>query len=320
MVFMLGIFSIAFQIGDPLEEQGSTVLMINEACSRGYKVFLYSIASLFLDNSGVHAYGVFIAHPITDISSALLTFDKVRVDVDDFNVIMVRQNPPFDVRYLNNLHILSYLRRAAVQNSISVLLNFSEKLSIFAFKEFILPTVITEDYGVALEFFKMHKDVIIKPINDHRGRYAIRASKGITFCGGFNSVRKIFDSPVIVQKYCDLMGDKRVLFINGDYCCPIRRVDDPDDSIRMTSWYGDLKLIKSDLSENEEAICKAVSCKLRELGVFIASVDIIGGSYLLEINVTSPGCGCTFGDPHGIDLGKVLIDKIWERHGVANFA
>ena len=214
---------------------------------------------------------------------------KETLNLSDFDIILMRQDPPFDMSYITYTYLLEKIssNTLIVNNPIEVR-NCPEKIFVLNFENLIPPTMITRNINVIKDFIRIHKDIIIKPIYGNGGSGIFK-----TFLNdeNLNSLIEIFFSisnePIILQKYLPevKLGDKRIILIDGEPVGAINRVPQKDE-IRSNLHVGG-EARKTNLSERDKFICSTIGPELRKRDLFFVGIDVIG-DYLTEINVTSP--------------------------------
>jgi glutathione synthase len=212
-----------------------------------------------------------------------------RLDLHKFDVVWLRQDPPFDMGYITTTHLLDFLKPdTLVVNNPFWVRNFPEKLLILQFPEIIPPTTIARDLDVLKSFRSIHGDVIVKPLYGNGGAGVFRlktddqniASLHELFC-------KISTEPLIIQKFLPDVrdGDKRVILVNGEAVGAINRI--PADGETRSNMHVGGRPEKVGLTKRDQEICSIIGPTLRDKGQIFVGIDIIG-NYLTEINVTSP--------------------------------
>ena len=225
------LFKIAFQM-DPLkninQKTDSTLMLMFEAHLRGFKLFHYQPKDLYLENNKVKASGYFFT--IKKSGSKYLFKRKTaqHIDLENFNVVLIRQDPPFDLNYITSTYFLEKLsNKVLVINKPNSIRNHPEKLSMFEFKQYIVNTLISSDVKNILKFHKKNKISIIKPLYGNGGEGIQKISNNISKSRRIiNTTLKKYKYPLICQKFIkDIkFGDRRIIFINGNYEGSVARI------------------------------------------------------------------------------------------------
>ncbi len=276
---------IAFQI-DPIEKINFSFdtgwQLILEAYKRG-EVFYYTPKDLFWKEGEVLAKVRKIDFNGQDyVLSSPIIFNLAEMDF-----IFIRQDPPYDMAYITATYILEKLP-CKVINDPKALRDFPEKLSVLEFTDLIPSTLITSSFEEAYDFAKKQDKVIIKPLYSFGGSdiFCVKYDD-INFKQIFENLLVIYKTHLIIQQFLPEVkeGDKRIFLIDGEPVgCFTRKPQSGD--IRANIIRGG-EIIKSELSSRDVQICTRIEPLLKENGLFLAGIDIIGG-FLTEINITSP--------------------------------
>ncbi len=282
---------IAFQM-DPIGpidiNADSTFRLAEEAQARGHELFYYTPDKLAYDQGRVTARG----WPLTvqRVEGDHFTLGKeATVDLADYDVVWLRQDPPFDMFYITTTHILERLSPGTlVVNDPFWVRNYPEKLLILDFPDLMPPTAITRDIETIKAFRAQHGDVIIKPLYGNAGAGVFHLPPEDR---NLNSLHEMFTSfsrePLIVQKFLPeiTQGDKRVILVDGEPVGAINRV--PAKGETRSNMHVGGRPEQIDLNDRDREICDRIGPLLREKGQIFVGIDVIG-RYLTEINVTSP--------------------------------
>ena len=266
----------------------STYRIELEAQARGHSLFFYTPDKLAFVEGRVIARGF----PITlrrELGNHVSYGDEVEVDLADFDVVWLRQDPPFDMGYITTTHLLDMIHpKTLVVNDPFWVRNYPEKLLVLRFPDLTPPTAIARDLATLRAFKAKHGDVILKPLYGNGGAGVFRldaqdknlASLHELFCG-------INREPLIMQKFLPDVskGDKRVLLVDGEAVGAINRVPQAGDT--RSNMHAGGRPEKVGLTARDLEICAAIGPVLREHGQIFVGIDVIG-DYLTEINVTSP--------------------------------
>ncbi|MEM8776643.1 MAG: glutathione synthase [Pseudomonadota bacterium] len=282
---------VAFQM-DPIESvdinADSSFRIAEEAQARGHELFYYTPDRLAYDRGRVMARGWPLQVQRVQGDHAMLG-DKQLVDLSSFDVVWLRQDPPFDMFYITTTHLLDRLKDTTlVVNDPFWVRNFPEKLLVLDFPDLMPPTAIARDLETIKAFKAEHGDVIVKPLYGNGGAGVFLLTESDR---NLSSLYELFTGfsrePLIVQKFLPEVskGDKRVILVDGEPVGAINRV--PAEGETRSNMHVGGKPVKVDLSERDREICDAIGPTLRDHGQIFVGIDVIG-SYLTEINVTSP--------------------------------
>ncbi|MFD1160534.1 glutathione synthase [Roseovarius aestuarii] len=282
---------IAFQM-DPIGpidiNADSTFRLAEEAQARGHELFYYTPDKLAYDQGRVTARGWPLSVQRMQGDHFRLGVETV-VDLADFDVVWLRQDPPFDMFYITTTHLLQRLTpETTVVNDPFWVRNFPEKLLILDFPQLMPPTAIARDLDTIRAFKEEHGDVILKPLYGNGGAGVFLLKKEDR---NLTSLHEMFTSfsrePLIVQKFLPDVskGDKRVILVDGEAVGAINRV--PAQGETRSNMHVGGRPEKIDLTERDREICATIGPLLREKGQVFVGIDVIG-DYLTEINVTSP--------------------------------
>ena len=266
----------------------STFRIMEEAQARGHSLFYYTPDKLVYQEGRVFAKG----WPITVQrvrGDHFLLGDEAEVDLSDFDVVWLRQDPPFDMGYITTTHILDMIHPdTLVVNDPFWVRNFPEKLLVLNFPDLTPPTMIARDLEALKEFRARHGDVILKPLYGNGGAGVFKLSQGDSNLASLHELfAGINREPLIMQKFLPDVskGDKRVILIDGEPVGAINRV--PAVGETRSNMHVGGRPEKVDLTDRDREICAAIGPLLREKGQVFVGIDVIG-DWLTEINVTSP--------------------------------
>ena len=282
---------IAFQM-DPIEhvniDADSSFRLAEEAQARGHELFYYAPDQLAYQQGRVTARG-------QDMTVQRVQGDHVKLgemreaDLTDFDVVWLRQDPPFDMNYITTTHILDrVMPETLVVNDPFWVRNYPEKLLVLDFPDLTPPTTIARDLDTIKAFKAEHKDVILKPLYGNGGAGVFRLDENDR---NLSSLHELFTGfsrePLIVQKFLPDVsnGDKRVILVDGEPVGAINRV--PAAGETRSNMHVGGRPEKVGLTERDLEICAAIGPLLKEKGQVFVGIDVIG-DYLTEINVTSP--------------------------------
>ena len=302
---------IAFQM-DPIGpiniDADSTFRLAEEAQARGHELFYYTPDKLAYDEGRVTARG----WPLTVqrvVGDHAILGDEQTVNLAEFDVVWLRQDPPFDMFYITTTHLLDRLAPGTlVVNDPFWVRNFPEKLLILDFPDLMPPTTIARDLATIRAFKDRHGDVILKPLYGNGGAGVFLLREGDS---NLSSLHEMFTGfsrePLIAQKCLPEVsaGDKRVILVDGVPVGAINRV--PAKGETRSNMHVGGRPEKVELTERDLEICAAIGPLLREKGQVFVGIDVIG-RYLTEINVTSPTGIQELERFDGVNIAA----KIWE--------
>ena len=266
----------------------STFRLAEEAQARGHSLFYYTPDRLAYQNGRVTARG----WPLTvqRVKGAHFTLgDEQVVDLAEYDVVWLRQDPPFDMGYITTTHILDMIHpKTLVVNDPFWVRNYPEKLLVLQFPDLTPPTTIARDLRTLREFREEHGDIILKPLygNGGAGVFKLAGNDG-NLASLFEMFAGISREPLIVQKYLPAVskGDKRVILVDGEAVGAINRV--PAEGETRSNMHVGGRPEKVALTPRDLEICARIGPLLREKGQVFVGIDVIG-DWLTEINVTSP--------------------------------
>tara|TARA_A100000164_G_C21912507_1_gene776390 strand:- start:129 stop:1064 length:936 start_codon:yes stop_codon:yes gene_type:complete len=305
---------IAF-VTNPIElfdiKKDSTYAMIIEANSLGHEIYVFSHQDIFFSNEDIKAT-VSKIH-IKIVGSWFEKEKKKDVNLNFFDVVIERTDPPVDIDYLNANLLLEIAAKKGVKifNSPSSIRNYNEKIAILDFPSFITPTIVTNNNSVIKKFFKDHKEIILKPLDGMGGQGIFYINNlGLNFNSIIEKLTNFGRHKIMVQKYIPEIkdGDKRVLIIFGEivpYCLARKPAK---GEIRGNLASGGSGYAIS-INKRDKKIAETLAPILLERGVVIAGLDIIG-DYLTEVNITSPTCFQEIYKQTNFNIAKMFIKNI----------
>ncbi|WP_170361443.1 glutathione synthase [Ruegeria arenilitoris] len=302
---------IAFQM-DPIGavdiNADSSFRLAEEAQARGHALFFYSPDQLAYQEGRITARGQDMKVQRVAGNPAELGPER-EVDLAEFDVIWLRQDPPFDMHYITSTHLLDRLKgQVLVVNDPFWVRNYPEKLLVLDFPDLTPPTTIARDLQTIKAFKEKHGDVILKPLYGNGGAGVFRLDANDR---NLTSLHELFTGfsrePLIVQKFLPDVsnGDKRVILVDGEAVGAINRV--PAKGETRSNMHVGGRPEKIGLSERDQEICAAIGPLLKEKGQIFVGIDVIG-DYLTEINVTSP---TGIQELERFD-GVNIAEKIWQ--------
>ena len=282
---------IAFQM-DPIGPidiaADSTFRLAEEAQARGHELFYYTPDQLAYQEGRLTARGWPLKVQRVVGDHALLG-DEQEVDLAEFDVIWLRQDPPFDMHYITTTHLLDRVHpKTLVVNDPFWVRNYPEKLLVLEFPQLTPPTTIARDLGTIKAFKQKHGDIIVKPLYGNGGAGVFRLDQNDRNLASLHELFTGFSrEPLIAQKFLPAVskGDKRVILVDGEPVGAINRV--PAAGETRSNMHVGGRPEKIELSARDLEICRAIGPLLREKGQIFVGIDVIG-EYLTEINVSSP--------------------------------
>ena len=288
----------------------STFAMSLEAQARGYKLFHYTPDRLSLRDGKVYAS----VEPMVlrDVKGDHVELGPAeRVDLSTMDVVLLRQDPPFDMAYITSTHLLERIHpKTLVVNDPAWVRNSPEKIFVTEFADLMPKTLITRDVGEIARFRAEMGDIIIKPLYGNGGAGVFHSSRDDrNFASLLEMFGQMFREPFIAQQYLPAVrkGDKRILLVDGKPVGAINRVPAEHDS-RSNMHVGG-RAEATELTAREREICERIGPSLRERGFLLVGIDVIG-DYMTEINVTSPTGIREVKKFGGADIAALLWDAI----------
>jgi glutathione synthase len=291
----------------------TTMLLGIEARRRGYEVYHYQPRDLSFENGSITAR----ARPVTfraDPDDHFAAGPWRTLDLRSVDVVLMRQDPPFDMAYITATHLLEMLHpKPLVVNNPAAVRNAPEKLFMFRFPQFVPPTLITRDIQAIEGFLKEHKDIVLKPLYGYAGQSVFHVKQGDT---NFHALLEMFlgtsKEPIIAQRFLPEIRtmDKRVIVIDGKVSAVMGRVPAKDD-IRANFRVGGSG-VKVKPTARDLLIGETVGKELVKHGILLAGLDVIG-KYLTEINVTCPTGLVKSNALYGLKQERLVWDAIEKR-------
>jgi glutathione synthase len=309
---------IAVQM-DPLESINisgdSTFAIMLGAQGRGYKLYHYLADALTYQDgrlyAGVHEVTV---QPVPGDHFRLGAFSIVDLG-RDIDVVLMRQDPPFDLGYITATHLLERIRdETLVVNDPEAVRNAPEKVWVLDFARFMPPTMVTRSLGAAREFLSAHGDIVIKPLHGNAGKAVFKIGRdGSNLAPLMELFNATYREPHVLQTFLPEVseGDKRIVLIEGEIAGAINRRPAKGDIRSNLAAGGTAE--QSELTEIEREICAALGPELKRRGLLFVGIDVIGGKWLTEINVTSPTGIVAIDRFNGTDTPARIWDAIEAR-------
>ncbi len=310
--------NVAFQM-DPLESLNiagdSSFALMLAAQARGHRLYHYDVRDLTLDGARLLA----MARPVTvqRVEGRHFSAEPPRI-IDlgrDVDVLWMRQDPPFDLSYITATHLLERIAgETLVLNDPASVRNAPEKLFVLDFAHFMPPTMITRSLEAAREFLARHGDIVIKPLHGNGGKAVFRVGAD---AANLSALMEVFNAayvePHMVQAFLPAVaqGDKRIVLVDGEVAGAVNRIPGKGE-IRSNLAVGGTAA-QTSLTAREQEICAALGPVLRARGLLFVGIDVIGGEWLTEINVTSPTGLVAIDNFDGIDSAGLIWDAVDRR-------
>jgi len=306
---------------DPIETINilgdSTFALMLEAERRGHRLFYYQPAALALRDGHLSAEGRDVT--VRDERGRHAELGELRrVDLAGFDVVLMRQDPPFDMNYITATHLLEWLEPGVlVVNNPAEVRNAPEKLFVTRYLDLTPPTLITRSPAELRAFRLDHGDIILKPLYGNGGAGIFRlAHADENFAALVELFSQTFREPFIAQKYLPEVrkGDKRIILVEGEPLGAINRVPAVGES-RSNMHVGG-RAEPTELTDREREICARIGPDLKARGLIFVGIDVIG-DWLTEINVTSPTGIREVARFGGADIAAAIFDAIEARRAGA---
>jgi len=308
--------AVAIQM-DPIDaidiNGDSTFALALEAKTRGHGLFHYLPQDLSLRDGRVIARAR--ALDVRREEGNHFTLGEAEtIDLAGVDVVLMRQDPPFDMAYITATHILEHVHpeTLVVNDPVSVR-NAPEKLFVTHFDGVMPPTLISSSDEEIKAFRDEHKDIIVKPLYGNGGAGVFHIKPGDENLNSLLEMfTQVFREPLIVQRYLPEVrqGDKRIILVDGEPVGAINRV--PAEGEARSNMHVGGRAERSDLTKREQEICAAIGPALREQGLIFVGIDVIG-DYMTEINVTSPTGIQEIDRYDGVNLSALVWDAIEKR-------
>jgi glutathione synthase len=305
--------NVAVQM-DPIERINirgdSTFALLLEAQKRAHPLSYYTPDRLSLRDGKVSA----TVRPLVvrDVAGDHVTLGEPHlVDLASFDVVLLRQDPPFDLAYISSTHMLDRIHpKTLVVNDPSHVRNAPEKIFVTEFPDLMPPTLLTRDLDAIKAFRAEQGDIVMKPLYGKGGEAVFRlAAEDLNFGSLYDLFASMFREPWVVQKFLPAVkdGDKRIILVDGEFAGAVNRVPAADD-LRSNMVRGGVPKA-TDLTDREREICARLGPALRERGLLFVGIDVIDG-FLTEINVTSPTGIRAIKNLGGPDIAALVWDAI----------
>jgi glutathione synthase len=314
--------TVAVQM-DPLDQINvagdSTFALMLSAQARGHRLFHYQAEDLNWSNGRLWTK----AHPVTvQQPSASGVGDHFRFDApikldlgDEADVVLMRQDPPFDLGYITATHLLERIAdRTLVVNDPEQVRNAPEKVFVLDYARFMPPTLVTRSTDEARAFLAEHGAVVVKPLHGNGGKAIFKVEEGgLNLSALFEVFNQTWHEPHMVQAFLPdvAKGDKRIVLVDGEVAGAINRLPG-EGEIRSNLAVGG-SAEKTELTAREREICASLGPELKRRGLIFVGIDVIGGEWLTEINVTSPTGIVPIERFDGTDVAGLIWNAIERR-------
>ena len=308
--------NVAVQM-DPIERINirgdSTFALLLEAQRRSHALSYYTPDRMALRDGKVSA----TVRPLVvrDVAGDHVTLGEPRhVELESFDVVLLRQDPPFDLAYISSTHMLDRIHpKTLVVNDPSHVRNAPEKIFVTEFPDLMPPTLITRDLEAIKAFRAEYGDIVMKPLYGKGGESVfLLAREDLNFGSLYELFSTMFREPWVIQKFLPAVreGDKRIILVDGEFAGAVNRVPAADD-LRSNMVRGGSPAA-TELTDRERHICERLGPALRERGLIFVGIDVIG-DFLTEINVTSPTGIRAVKNLGGPDIAAKIWDVIEAR-------
>ena len=293
--------------------EDSTYMIIKESLNRGIECFYNDPNWVYADINHKnkiksHIFKLFLK------DNGTLTYDiknKINVDLENFSAIFIRQDPPYDMKYISNTYLLEKLKKPMVINNPSELRNFPEKHIMMNFPDLTPSTIISSDVEVLIKFIEKNNEVILKPAYGNGGLGIVKVDASKKNIKNFLSkyINQFSNNPIIAQRFLKnyIKGDKRVILINGTVKGSVLRV--PKKNSIKSNFHAGGSAVKTSLNKKEKLICQKIKNFLINKKLYFVGIDIIDG-FLTEINITSPTGIQEINRLDGVNIEKSIINFV----------
>jgi len=305
---------------DPLENiniagDSSFALMLS-AQARGHSLFHYDVSSLAWQDGKLTAW----ARPVTvqRVEGEHFTAGEERkIDLGtDVDIILMRQDPPFHLGYVSAALLLDRLKGTTlVSNDPREVINAPEKMFVLDFARFMPPTLVARRMDDIRAFQQEHGSVVVKPLHGNGGKAIFRLDEqGTNLSALIEMFDQVWPEPHMVQPFLPSVseGDKRIVLVDGEFAGAINRL--PGEGEFRSNLAQGGRAEAANLTPREEEICAAMGPELKKRGLVFVGIDVIGGEWLTEINVTSPTGIVAIDKFNGTDTGAMIWYALEARH------
>jgi glutathione synthase len=291
----------------------STFALLLEAQKRGHGLSYYTPDKLSQVGDDLYA-PVQLLTVRDEVGNHFTLGEPKRTSLRSFDVVLLRQDPPFDLAYITSTHFLERIHpKTLVVNDPASVRNAPEKLFVMNFPQLMPPTLISRDLDEINAFRDTHGAVVMKPLHGYGGAAVFRIMpQDMNFGSLFDMFSVTFKEPWVIQRFLPEVkhGDKRIILVDGEFAGAVNRVPAADDLRSNMVRGGAAKA--TELSAREREICTALGPELKRRGLLFAGIDVIDGN-LTEINVTSPTGIRAVARLGGPDIAAMIWDAIEKR-------
>ncbi len=304
---------------DPLESINiggdSSFALMHSAQDRGYRVWHYDVRSLAWDQGRITAW----AAPVTvqRVPGGHYSLgEHHKLDLgSDIDVVLMRQDPPFDLGYISAAHLLEKLEGTTlVVNDPASVRNAPEKVFVLDYARFMPPTLVARRIEDVREFQARHGEIVVKPLHGNGGKAVFRVPADGSNLGALIELfGQVWPEPSMIQKFLPSVaeGDKRIVLVDGEFAGAINRKPGEGEFRSNLAVGGSAEA--TTLTAREEEICAVLGPELKKRGLVFVGIDVIGGEWLTEINVTSPTGIIAIDKFNGTDTPGRIWDAIETR-------
>jgi glutathione synthase len=304
---------------DPLETINiagdSTFAIMLSAQARGHELYHYLAEDLTYQDGRLYAG----AHGVSVQAVAGDHFRRGEFDIldlgKDVDVVLMRQDPPFDLGYITAAHLLERIQHETlVVNDPAAVRNAPEKLWVLDFARYMPPTMVTRSIGAARHFLAEHGALVLKPLHGNAGKAVFKIERdGANLAPLMELFNATFREPHMLQAFLPevMDGDKRIVLVDGEVAGAINRKPKSGDIRSNLAAGGTAEA--SELTEKEREICATLAPELKRRGLLFVGIDVIGGKWLTEINVTSPTGIVAIDKFNGTDTAGLIWEAIERR-------
>ncbi|HEY0313648.1 MAG TPA: glutathione synthase [Allosphingosinicella sp.] len=301
---------------DPLETINiagdSTFAIMLGAQKRGHRLFHYAAEDLSWHDGRLWTMArPVMVQPVE--GDHFRVEEPVLLDLGrDVDVVLMRQDPPFDLGYITATHLLERIQgETLVVNDPASVRNAPEKVWVLDFARYMPPTTLTRSLGVARKFLAEHGAMVVKPLHGNAGKAVFKVgADGANLAALIEMFNTAYREPHVVQAFVPEIaeGDKRIVLIDGEIAGAINRL--PGEGEIRSNLAAGGSAVKTDLTDTEREICAALAPELKARGLLFVGIDVIGGKWLTEINVTSPTGIVAIDRFNGTDTPGMIWDAI----------
>ena len=305
---------------DPLDtiniDGDSTFAMMLAAQARGHLLWHYDVRTLSWDDGSIRAWGRAVRVRSVAGDHVEELGERERIDLaTDIDVVLMRQDPPFDLGYISAALLLDRLRGTTlVVNDPREVINAPEKMWVLDYARFMPPTLVARDIADVRAFQQRHGAVVVKPLHGNGGKAIFRVEADGTNLSALTEMfGQMWPEPFMVQPFLPEVaaGDKRIVLVDGEFAGAINRKPGEGEFRSNLAQGGYAEA--AGLTAREEEICAALAPELKRRGLVFVGIDVIGGKWLTEINVTSPTGIVAIDRFNGTDTGALIWDAIEAR-------